>query len=166
MFEVIEEIRQHLPFVWRLIDAPRPGNLWTIYREARVSIAVANQSLRFFIRLPVYDESRQFRLYRTMQLAKAVNNASRGVQYKDWPEVLAVSDDLQSFVELTGRDASACDAASRPICHSHTGISRRNGRKSCVIALFLNDTLEVEKLFKRESTSWRGCEVAYLGDRH
>ena len=159
MGEVIGEIRQRLPVGWRLIDAPRPGNLWIIYREAKVSIAVANQSLRI-------DESRQFRLYRTIQLDKAVNNASHGVQYKDVPEVLAVSDDLQSFVELTGRNASACDAASRPICHFHTGISRRNGSKSCVIALFLNDTVEVEKSCKREFTSWRGSEVAYLGDRH
>jgi len=62
-----------LPVGWRLVEAPRPGNLWTIYREAKVSIAVITNTLRFFVRLPVYDQARQFRLYRVVQLTKAVN---------------------------------------------------------------------------------------------
>ena len=142
------------------------GNLWAIYQEAELSIAVVNEALRIFIRLPVFDEVRRFRMYHTIQLVKAVNNASHGVRYGELPEVLAILDDLQSFVELMGKDAANCDSAAQTICHFHTGIARRTGRKFCIIALFLNESREIDARCKRVFAPWRGREAVYLGERH
>ena len=146
------------------MDAPLPGNLWNIYREAKVSIAVITNTLRFFARLTTYDQARQLRLYRVIQLTKAVNNASHGVQYRNTPELLTVSDDLLSFIELSGSEANNCDNTARSICHFHARISHRTGCKSCTIALFFNDTEEIERLCQRDFLSWHGSEAIYLGD--
>ncbi|KAI9558361.1 pol polyprotein [Daphnia sinensis] len=72
-------------------------------------------------------------------LPGAADNGTHSVSFSNLPDFLAVAADLETFLELSKDDVRECSKIGRPLCKFHTGISKRNGRKSCAIAVFMND---------------------------
>ncbi|KZS10306.1 Uncharacterized protein APZ42_025260 [Daphnia magna] len=137
--------------------------LWVTYREARVSVAVVNEKFRLFIEIPIYDHSQQYSLYGLIRLPKATDNGTHGIQFKNLPDFLAVSADLETFMELSAEDIKKCRALDKQLCNFHKGLSKRGARTSCAMALFLDDQERTTMQCQTQFMEWKGPEVAYLG---
>ncbi|KAK4017530.1 hypothetical protein OUZ56_032942 [Daphnia magna] len=157
--KVIKTINDQLPRGWSISS----NELWVAYRESTVSVAAMENSFRLFIHVPIFDYSHQYKLFQIINLPGATDNGTHGVLFGNLPDYLAVSADLETFLELSKDDVQDCSKIGRPLCKFHTGIIKRTARKSCAIAVFLNDTPRINTQRKKKFTEWRGPEVIYLG---
>jgi hypothetical protein len=85
------------------------------------------------------------------------------VSFSNLPGFLAVAADLETFLELSKDDVRECSKIGRPLCKFHTGISKRNARKSCAIAVFMNDVPRIKTQCRKKFADWRGPEAVYIG---
>ena len=156
---VLKTLNRKLPLGWTVSSE----ELWVTYRESVVSVAVINERLRLFIKIPIYDHAQQYKLYEILNLPKSTENGTHGVIIGNLPEFLAVSTDLETFIELSKDDINGCRKLQRQLCNFHTGLGRRNSRKSCAISLFLNDESRKQTQCKQKFIEWKGPGAVYLG---
>ncbi|XP_045023829.1 uncharacterized protein LOC123468593 [Daphnia magna] len=156
---VIKEINNNLPLGWTIPSE----ELWVIYREARVSVAAIHNKFRLFIEIPIYDHAQQFNLFQIIKLSKPTANGTHGVRFTNLPEYLAVSPDLDTFIELSDLEMLNCRQLDKQLCKFHTGFAKRGKKKSCAIALFTNDETQANACCQTQFTQWNGPEIAYLG---
>ncbi|KAK4009584.1 hypothetical protein OUZ56_018718 [Daphnia magna] len=140
-----------------------PAKFNKVIKTINVSVAAMENSFRLFIHVPIFDHTQQYKLFQIINLLGATDNGTHGVLFGNLPDYLAVSADLETFLELSKDDVQDCSKIGRPLCKFHTGISKRTARKSCAIAVFLNDTPRINTQCKKKFTEWRGPEVIYLG---
>jgi hypothetical protein len=138
--------------------------LWVTYREAMVTVAAVEGRFRLFIKIPVYDHAQQHTLFEIFSLPRATDNGPHGVVIGDLLNFLAVSTDLETFIELSTDDIRGCKKLERLICNFHTGLGKRGARKSCAISLFTNDANRKLTQCRQQFNEWKGSEVAYLGE--
>jgi hypothetical protein len=156
---VVADINVNLPLGWTIPSE----DLWVIYREARVSVAVINNHFRLFIDIPIYDHAQHFNLFQIISLPKPAGNGSHGVRFTNIPEFLAVTPDLDTFIELSSLEILNCRQLDKQLCAFHTGFSKRGARTSCAVALFTNDVSLTGSSCQSQFIQWNGPEVAYLG---
>ncbi|KAI9552645.1 hypothetical protein GHT06_020516 [Daphnia sinensis] len=108
--------------------------LWVAYREATVSI-------------PIFDLAQQYKLFQIISLPGAADNGTHSVSFSNLPDFLAVAADLETFLELSKDDVR----------------DERNARKSCAIAVFMNDIPRIKTQCRKKFADWRGPEVVYIG---
>jgi hypothetical protein len=137
--QVIKEINPHLPLGWAIPS----DDLWVLYRESKVSVAVVAHKIRLFIEISIFDHAQHFNLFQIITLSKALANGTHGSCYNNLPDYLAVSPDLDIFAELTHLDILKCRSFDKQVCMFHTGFAKRGSRKSCAVALFTNDETHV-----------------------
>ncbi|KAI9552205.1 hypothetical protein GHT06_022545 [Daphnia sinensis] len=130
-----------------------------------INVAAMENSFRLFIHVPIFDHAQQYKLFQIINLPGATDNGTHGVLFGNLPDYLAVSANLETFLELSKDDFQDCSKIGRPLCKFHTGISKRTARKYCAIAVFLNDTPRINTQCKKKFTEWRGPEVIYLGKK-
>ena len=159
MSKVLSAIKSQLPVGWTISS----HEIWTIYQEATVSVASVNGKFRLFIQIPIYDRNQQFNLYEIINLPQAMDNATHGVTISQLPDFLAVSTDMEAFIELSSDDIQGCQKMERHLCNFHTGLNKKAATKSCAVSLFLNDKEKIETLCKKKFEDWKGPQVAYLG---
>ncbi|KZS01628.1 Uncharacterized protein APZ42_001660 [Daphnia magna] len=95
-----------------------------------INVAAMENSFRLFIHVPIFDHAQQYKLFQIINLPGATDNGTHGVLFGNLPGYLAVSADLETFLELSKDDVQDCSKIGRPLCKFHTGISKRTGRKS------------------------------------
>ena len=132
---MLKEVNRQLPLGW----AVSSEELWVTYREAMVTVAAVEGRFRLFIKIPIYDHAQQYTLFEIFSLPRATDNGTHGVVIGDLPNFLAVSTDLETFIELSTDDIRGCKKLERLICNFHTGLGKRGARKSCAISFFTND---------------------------
>ncbi|KZS03449.1 Uncharacterized protein APZ42_033820 [Daphnia magna] len=159
MASVLKAVNRQLPLGW----AVSSEELWVTYREAMVTVAAVEGRFRLFIKIPIYDHAQQYTLFEIFSLPRATNNGTHGVAIGDLPNFLAVSTDLETFIDLSTADVRGCKQLERLICNFHTGLGKRGARKSCAISLFTNDTNRKLTQRRQPFKEWKGSEVAYLG---
>lgn len=157
--QAIKEINTHLPLGWAIPSE----ELWVIYREARVTAALINDKLRLFIDIPIFDHAQDFKLFQIISLPKSTANGTHGVRFTNLPHYLAVSPDLDTFVEFSEMDMLKCRQFDKHLCTFHRGFSKRGPRTSCAVALFTNDTLHIQEYCQTQFVQGNVPEVAYLG---
>jgi hypothetical protein len=129
-----------------------------------VTVAAVEGRFRLFIKIPIYDHAQQYTLFEIFSLPRATDNGTHGVVIGDLPNFLAVSTDLETFIELSTDDIRGCKKLERLICNFHTGLGKRGARKSCAISLFTNDANRKLTQCRQQFKEWKGSEVAYLGE--
>lgn len=72
---------------WTIASA----ELWVTYREAQVQVAAVENKFRLFIKIPIFDHTQRYTLFRIIKLPSAVDNGHHGVIYGNLPDYLAVS---------------------------------------------------------------------------
>ncbi|KAK4013709.1 hypothetical protein OUZ56_026261 [Daphnia magna] len=137
--------------------------LWVAYRESTVSVAAMENSFRLFIYVPIFDHAQQYKLFQIINLPGSTDNGTHGVLFVNLPDYLAVSGDLETFLELSKDNIKDCSKIGHSLCKFHTGVSKRTARKSCAIAVFMNDTPRINTQCRKKFTEWRGPEVVYMG---
>ncbi|KAK4024874.1 hypothetical protein OUZ56_010369 [Daphnia magna] len=128
-----------------------------------VQCAALENSFRLFIHVPILDHAQQYKLFQIINLPGAIDNETHGVLFGNLPYYLAVSADLETFLELSKDDVQYCSKIGPPLCKFHTSISKITARKSCAIAVFLNDTQRISTQCRKKFTGWRGPENVYMG---
>ncbi len=156
---VLAQINTQLPIGWTIASS----ELWVTYREAQVQVAAVGNKFRLFIKIPIFDHTQRYTLFRIIKLPSAVDNGNHGIIYGNLPDYLAVSMELDTFLELSEADITECSKSDRPLCRFHTGVSRRTTRKSCAISLFLDDPARTQEQCRQKFIEWKGPEVAYIG---
>ncbi|EFX78035.1 hypothetical protein DAPPUDRAFT_105615 [Daphnia pulex] len=147
MASVLKAVNRQLPLGW----AVSSEELWVTYREAMVTVAAVEGRFRLFIKIPIYDHAQQYTLFEIFSLPRATDNGTHGVVIGDLPNFLAVSTDLETFIELSTDDIRGC-------------LGKRGARKSCAISLFTNDANRKLTQCRQQFKEWKGSEVAYLGE--
>ena len=152
------DVNKQLPLGWKI----SANDLWVLYREATVTVAVIRNAFRLFVEIPIYDHAQQFNLFKVIRLPKATENGTHGVRFSNLPDFLAVSPDLDTFIELQNTDMQHCREFDKQLCRFHTGLNKRGSRKSCAIALFTEDKKQIQGTCQTKFMAWKGPEVAYL----
>ena len=163
--KVLKEIRPRLNAGWDLTPALQAGNLWKAYQEAQVVSAATTHGLRLFIHLPVIEVTRNFELYETFVLPVFGATGEFGLQYANIPAFLAVDMDRQTFIELSEADVRSCQGRAGAVCPPRGAIYRKNFRKTCAMALFLQDPERTKADCDKVVVEWKGPEAKYLGHR-
>jgi len=130
---VLKEIRSDLT------PALQAGDLWRAYQKAQVVSAATTNGLRLFIHLPIIEVTKSFELYETFVLPHLARLETLGLRYAPIPAFLDVGIDRQSFMELTESEVRVCQGRSGSVCPPSKVIYRKNFKKSCAMALFLQD---------------------------
>ena len=169
--EVLRGIQKHLPSTWHLAIPATFDNAWTLYQGTRVLAAATvnpetkERGLRLFLHLPIYENALQFALYRVYNVPTYNANASHGLIYENVPDLLAISLDLETFVETSDRDLDHCvKTTSNWVCPTTKVFQRVITSHSCVLALFQNDPIK-KKSCTQILTPRSGIYSTYLGDR-
>ena len=157
---VLNAISTKLPLGWTFASS----ELWDVYRDAPVSVAAFGRRFRIFVRVPIFDHTQRFTLYQTLSLPRSTDNGKHGVIFGNLPDYLAVSLDLETFIELTQAEVTSCRGHPQPLCRFHAGIGKRAARTSCAMSLFMHDENRTLHHCQRKFQDWGGTEVAYLGD--
>jgi len=118
---VLDGINLQLPPGWKMTT-----DLWLNYREGKVTIAAINNRFRIFFKIPIYERAQSFTVYIIINIPKATKNGTHGIIYANLPDYLAITPDLEAFVELNEDQMEQCTKTDQPICKFHTGISRKN----------------------------------------
>jgi hypothetical protein len=163
--KVLKEIRPRLNAGWDLTPALQAGILWNAYQEAQVVSAATTHGLRLFIHLPVIEVTRNFELYETFVLPVFGATGDFGLQYANIPAFLAVDMDRQTFIELSEADVRSCQGRVGAVCPPRGAIYRKSFRKTCAMALFLQDPERTKADCDKVMVEWRGPEAKYLGHR-
>ncbi|KAK4030882.1 hypothetical protein OUZ56_024269 [Daphnia magna] len=108
--KVIKTINDQLPREWSISS----DELWVAYRESTVSVAAMENSFRHFIHVLIFDHAQQYKLFQIINLPGATDNGTHGVLFENLPDYLAVSVDLETFLELS-KDDGALFASSPPV---------------------------------------------------
>jgi hypothetical protein len=155
---ILLDVNKQLPLGWKI-----PANdLWVLYREATVTVAVTRNAFRLFVEISIYDHAQQFNLFKVIRLPKATENGTYGVRFSNLPNFLAVSPNLDTFIELQNTDMRHCREFDKQLRRFHMGLNKRGSRKSCAIALFTEDKKQIQGTCQTEFMAWKGPEVAYL----
>ena len=152
------EITRQLPTGWSLSSRGQSGRIWGIYQKAKVSPAQFSGRLQVFIEIPLVYQGNQFQLFRLVTLPIHFPPKPEGSLFENLPSKLAVTPDLQSFIELSDVDAGAWYANMSPLCKTHTGVMKRN-RVSCTFALFQNNSRAIQEICVRRIVPWPGAVV-------
>ena len=102
-------------------------------------MALVENRLRLFIQIPILDNAQQYTLFKIISLPSVTPNGTHGISFTNLPDYLAVTQDLEAFIELSETDVMSCSKAERPLCKFHTAINKKTSRKSCAMALFMGD---------------------------
>ncbi|KAK4006371.1 hypothetical protein OUZ56_011524 [Daphnia magna] len=152
---VLSEIRSSLASGWALTPALQRGDLWRAYQEANV-VTASTENVEF---------EKTFELYEIFVLPVYDAEGGVGLRHSSLPQFLAVAGDQQTFIELTEEEVRSCKDNSGSVCPLARAIERKNAKKTCSMALFLQDTekqkLECQQVFVK----WKGPEALYLGQR-
>ncbi|KZS02277.1 Uncharacterized protein APZ42_000741 [Daphnia magna] len=108
-------------------------------------------------------ELQRFNLYQIIKLSKPTANGTHGVRFTNLPEYLAVSPDLDTFIELSDLEMLNCRQLDKQLCKFHTGFSKRGKKKSCAISLFTKDETQANACCQTQFTQYNGPEIANLG---
>jgi hypothetical protein len=88
-----------------------------------------------------------------------------GLHYAPLPEFLAIGEDRQIFMELTEAKIRSCQGRAGSVCPLSKAIYRKNFKKTCAIALFVQDPTKKKEECDKIIVEWRGPEALYLGHR-
>ena len=136
------EVGRQLPEGWRTEEKTATSQIWTIYREAKVSVASDGNRIRMFINIPIYDRRHEFQMYKIYQLPTGLNK-THAIVYENMPKWIAVSEDGQLFIELDNDKANKCIEEGRA-CLFQRAIIKRNGPVTCAMKLFLGGKIGSE----------------------
>ena len=161
--EVLKQVAEQLPSGWALVTGPK--DIWSVYQDARVLVAVAHGQLRLFIKIKLMYNPLDFLMYQVVNLPSATINGTHKTMYAKLPQYLAVSVDRQHFMELSSEDLWDCDLSTRKICHLHQGINKRYPKQTCAISLFLSDKERSNENCRQVIVKNSGTHVVYLGER-
>nr|CAH0105605.1 unnamed protein product [Daphnia galeata] len=113
----------------------------------------------------VIEVTRNFELYETFVLPVFGATGDFGLQYAKIPAFLAVDMDRQTFIELSEVDVRSCQGRAGAVCPPRGAIYRKNFRKTCAMALFLQDPERTKADCDKVVVEWRGQEAKYLVHR-
>ncbi|KAK4013752.1 hypothetical protein OUZ56_026304 [Daphnia magna] len=102
--KVIKTINGKLPRGWSISS----DELLVAYRESTVSVVAMENSFRLFIHVPIFYHAQQYKLFQIINLPGATDNGTHGVLFGNLPDYLAVSVDLETFLELSKDDVQDC----------------------------------------------------------
>ncbi|KZS09753.1 Uncharacterized protein APZ42_025928 [Daphnia magna] len=88
-----------------------------------------------------------------------------GLRHPSLPQFLTVAGDQQTFIELSEEEVRACKDSSGLVCPLARAIERKNAKKKCVMALFLQDIEKKKHECEQVFGKWKGPEALYLGQR-
>ncbi|KAK4017506.1 hypothetical protein OUZ56_032919 [Daphnia magna] len=145
---VIKNVNRQLPRGWSISSDEH----WVAYRESTVTVASLEHHFRNFIQVLIFDHAQQYKLFQILNLPGAADNGTHSVSFSNLPNFPAVAADLETFLELSKDDAWECKKIFRTLCKFHTGISKRNARKSYAIAAFMNYVPRIKKQWR--SNQW------------
>ena len=162
---ILNEISSVLPSGWALAAEIADGNIWNVYREAKVLTAATDTGLRIFIQLPVIESQLTFTLFRifALPLRDPVNSTSFVI--KSLPDYLAVSATRQEFAELATQEIGPCIEKGAYTCRMHKALNRKWARVSCAVGLFLSDPSRQANECQLQMVNWNGPETIYIGNR-
>ena len=75
---------------------------------ATINPETKEKGLRLFLLVPINENALQFALYRVYNVPTYNANASHGLIYENVPDILAISLDLETFVETNDKDLEHC----------------------------------------------------------
>lgn len=165
MKTVTKEVTQHLPDGWTLTNYPEE-EAWEMFGEAKVTTMMKGNTMRLFVNLPIYDRRHRFKLFAVHQLP-VYGEGDSALIYDSLPELLAISDDAQSFMEASQMDLRKCREKGATVCHFHGGAEKGHASKSCAAQLFLGKNRETRKedSCRAIKVPWKGSATRYLGER-
>ena len=162
MKEILDEVRKNLQPGWSLTMSRNEEEVWSVYRDARTSVAAVENKIRILAHIPIYDRQ-LFTVYKVHQLPKMLDNNRSGIM-EPLAELLAVSHDAQSFVELNQEEARECGKDRRNTCQLHRGMLKRSTPGTCTSELFLGNTYRIKELCRKKIIPDEGPKTIYLGE--
>nr|ADP36930.1 p112 [Abalone herpesvirus Victoria/AUS/2007] len=137
------------------------------YKLPRISYARAENKILITIEVPLYKPNKKLTLYRVNDFPLPVTaglegdkpSSEHGYTYiVDLPPFLAVSENLESYIEMTEAQYLACEGAVKGVqnCGNSVGVPRMSvgEQKSCVYAIYSDSPLDVKKF----------CDTAFTKD--
>lgn len=118
---------------------------------------------RLFIKIHFLDNAQQYTLFKIISLPSVTLNGTHGVSFTNLPDFLAVTQDLEGFIELSETDVMGGSKTARPLCTFNIGINKNTSWNSCAMALFMGDEKRKESQCVKEVKPWKGSETVYLG---
>ncbi|KAK4028183.1 hypothetical protein OUZ56_017445 [Daphnia magna] len=106
-----------------------------------------------------------FELYEIFVLPVHDAEGGIGLRHSSLPQFLAVAGDQQTFIELSEEEEISCKDNSGLVRPLARAIERKNAKKTCSIALFLQDTEKQKHECEQDFVKLKGPEALYLGQR-
>ena len=161
---VLDAIQRSLPRGWALTSPLQDGELWHIYRDAVTNSVRTNSGMRLFVRIPIVETRHVLTLYQIFTVPIAIGNGSSELRYEPLPTFLAAAPDRQMFAELSKEEVGSCAATGVTTCTVYTALNPILSKRSCAIALFMDDANRQKEDCLRTTRPWSGHKTVYLGD--
>ena len=165
LVKILREVSDRLPTGWALTPVLRGAAVWRAYQEAVVATAAYQDGVRLFIHFPIYEFTYAFELYELYPLPTFDKKSRKAHTFNGLPRYLAVSNDRQTFMELGSEDLRGCKGLEDRICPLNKAVHRKRLKRSCAVALFLQQSEAVYRDCNRNVEIWKGAEAVYIGQQ-
>lgn len=149
LLQILEDITPYLGNDFQLLTNLKLDQMYIYYSVATVHAASIGNKIRLFVNIPIKATNRYFNLYQTKPLPTFINNQSAAMMIKSDYPYFAISDDRQTYIQLSTIDMMACTEGMIKICPPLKSI-RKAIVKSCLYALFMGEEETTKKLCEHE----------------
>ena len=156
---VLKTIKNQLPDGWKITNS----NVWKIYTQSHVNVAVIDSKLRIFIIIPIMEKKHRHQLYKIIKLPRATGNETlHRMIISNLPDYLAVNEKEKTFVEISENDIGDCVKSQKSTCKYYSSVMQIKTKKTCATAIFQNNDTIQEELCQRSFSNWNGIETIDL----
>ena len=133
----LEDISKQLPDNLQFLAKPDEAHYYQFYSFSNVVTAsITSNTVRLFVEIPLAHTARKFTIYKVFSIASK-HPSGNLYSYNTPPkEYLAVSQDLQYFLDFDSADLQNCHGYELKICKTHWPL-KRAPQNACLIAAFL-----------------------------
>lgn len=146
---ICKRAQNYLPVDVTFLTELDLDKMYLYYNMVRVTATITpKHSLRLFIEIPLRAPNRVFGLYRAWPLPTPLGNHSAAAFIKPASPYLAVTQDLQAYLEMDSTDLRRCTKDVITVCPPQQPV-RSPRRRTCLYSLFIGDVANVKRTCDR-----------------
>lgn len=143
--EILLRVQPHLKQGNSFLTGLTIEKIYPYYDLCQVHLATMGPVIRLFVRVPIKETNKFFKLYKVVPLPYHLPGSSAAIIINPNNDFLAVTQDGQYHVEINSVELEYCQKTTLTICVPMTPI-RKSHAKSCLFALYTGNTEEIHSL--------------------
>jgi hypothetical protein len=125
LFQILQNISLELPVEMALAVPLKKDTTFVYYHWGDVKTAAVKDVLRMFVTIPLKTLERNYELFQIVSLPIPIEHTDLSMIYQTGTEYIAISNDRQSFVEMSREDLERCFPGPFTVCQPQTAIQSR-----------------------------------------